>query len=162
MQPGFIPSDNLQQEALTSCITSVEKNQWQLLSCCSVCTCQHSYYSASRHLETTNLVIIFSSLPLLIYGVKHNSSAVIPQSLNINSTTWCHIVRHYCHADALCSVIKVWSSCFQLLNQSSNSTHIHTCMYFLQMSVNVKLASHLQQPRIQSPFVSDRHQSTPF
>jgi len=128
---------------------------WQLLSCCSVCTCQHSYHSASRHFETTSLLIIFSTLPLLIYGVKHNSSAVISQPLKINSTARCHVVRHYCCADAntLQCVIQVLSSCFQLLNQSSNSTHIYTCMYFLQMFVNVKLVSHLQQPRIQSPFV---------
>lgn len=145
VEPGFVPSDTLQQEALTSCIISVQKNQWQLLSCCSVCTCQHSYHSASRRLETTNLLNNSSTLPLLKYGVKHNSSAVIPQSLKINATTRYHVVRHYRHADAntLQCVTKVWSSCFQLLNQSSNSIHICTCMYFLQMSVNVKLPSHI-------------------
>jgi hypothetical protein len=135
-----------------------------MLSCHSVCTCQHLYHSANRHLGTTNILIISSAQPLLIFGVKHNSCAVIPPSLMINSISQCHAVKHYCRADAntLQCVIKDWSSCFQLLNQSSNSIHIQTCMYFLQMSVNVKLASHLQQPRIQSPFVSDRHQSTPF
>jgi hypothetical protein len=78
--------------------------------------------------------IISSTLPLLTYGVNHNSSAVIPQSLKINSTIRCHADRYYRRADAniLQCVMKVWSSCFQLLNQSTNSIHIHTCVYCLQ------------------------------
>lgn len=141
---------------------STKKISSKMLSCHCVCTCQHSYYSANRHLETTNLLTTFSTLPLLIYGVKHNWSAVIPvtQYQFNNPVPYCQALLP-CRCTLQC-VIKVWSSCFQLLNQSSNSTHIHTCMYFLQISVNVKLASHLQQPRIQSSFVSDRHQSTPF
>lgn len=85
-------------------------------------------------LKTPIFPIISGTLALLIYGVNHNSSAVIPQSLKINSTIRCHAVRHYCraYANILQCVIKVCYSCFQLLNQSTNSIHIHTCMYCLQ------------------------------
>jgi len=86
LDPGFVPHDSLQQEALSSIAILVQRSV-AVAVLVSVCICQQSWHPVSRPYNSQALQLIAIMLPLSMNRMDHNSPVFMQQFPCISLTT---------------------------------------------------------------------------
>lgn len=87
VDPRFIPSDNLQQLAITSSVLRVQHISGDCFLSLFVYICHHLWNQMSADLGIVSSAITVFTLPLPMDRVEYSSSVVVRQSLHIIPST---------------------------------------------------------------------------
>ena len=152
VDPGFIPSENLQHFAITSGVLLVQYISGDCFLSLFVYICHHLWHPMSVDLAIASSAITAITLPLPMDRVEHSSS-VVRHSLHISPSTqqmlWSNTAVE---VKPLCSLW--WSAAppfsASLIHLSITKYHSQPQQYHHTLGANVdeyKMAPHLRQPK---------------